>query len=66
MKLKSSVSLRDARLIVFDDGQPLHRAYAVVLESDETGLTVQFSDRASTTRIQFTDTRWTNYLTVID
>lgn len=50
--------------IVYDDGRPGHYVKAVVLNADERGMTVQFEDRADTTRISFNDQAWMKFIAV--
>lgn len=51
--------------IIYDDGRAGHRdARAVVLSITDSGMVVQFSDRADTTSIAFYDKAWMQYITV--
>jgi hypothetical protein len=51
--------------IIYDDGRKGHSGVkAVILESDAKSMTVQFDDRAATTKIYFTDKEWMDFITV--
>ena len=68
MKLQSTLDqIKKGGRIVYDDGRPGHAGVlATVLAVDETGMTVQFDDRADTTRIQFSDKGWMDYIEVAE
>ena len=52
--------------IVYNDGRTGHtNATATVLSVSESGMVVQFDDRADTTSIQFDDESWMKYLSVV-
>lgn len=49
--------------IVYNDGRAGHiDVLAIVLAVDSRGMTVQFSDRADTSRIQFVDRAWMDHI----
>lgn len=53
--------------ISYDDGRPLHRGVqATILNVDDTGMTVQFDDRAQSTRISFSDREWMESIKLIN
>ena len=66
MKLRGTVDMiKKGGRIVYNDGRPGHtRARATVLAVDAKGMTVQFEDRADTTRIQFSDKGWMDFIEV--
>ncbi len=57
MKLNSTVDqIKKGGRIIYNDGRPNHSGVlATVLAVDRKGMTVQFDDRADTTRIAFSD-----------
>ena len=68
MKLGCTVDrIKKGGRIVYSDGRPGHSgALATVLGVDPKGMTVQFEDRADTTRIVFTDLQWMDFIEVAD
>ena len=49
--------------VIYDDGRPGHRKVrGEILATDEHGMTVQFKDRADTTRIRFADREWMDHI----
>jgi hypothetical protein len=51
--------------ILYNDNRPGHtKAMATVLSVDGKGMTVQFEDRADTTRIGFSDRGWVDFIEV--
>lgn len=49
--------------IVYNDGRLGHKGvFATVLEADANGMTVQFDDRADTTRIEFSERAWLEHI----
>ena len=53
--------------IVYNDGRLGHTGVpATVLAVDKAGMTVQFDDRADTTRIHFSDKGWMEYIEVAE
>lgn len=51
--------------IVYNDGRPGHTdVFATVLVVDAKGMTVQFEDRADTTRIAFSDRGWMDFIEI--
>ncbi len=68
MKLRSTVDqVTEGGRIIYDDGRPGHsKAQATVLAVDKKGMTVQFDDRADTTRIAFSDRAWMDFIEAVD
>ena len=66
MKLPGTVDqIKKGGRIVYNDGRPGHaNVFATVLAVDAKGMTVQFEDRADTTRIQFSDKGWMEFIEV--
>lgn len=59
----NATTIKAGDVLVYDDGRAGHSGVkAVVLSVNATGMTVQFEDRADTTRIAFTDKAWMDYL----
>jgi hypothetical protein len=53
--------------IAYDDGRPGHQGVkATVLAEDARGMTVQFDDRADTTCILFSDSKWMDFIWVVE
>lgn len=51
--------------IVYNDGRKGHSGVkAVILETDNKSMTVQFDDRADTTLINFSDKAWMDFITI--
>ena len=67
MKLNSTVDqIKKSGRIIYNDGRPGHsRVLATVLAVDKKGMTVQFDDRADTTRIAFADRGWMEFIEVV-
>ncbi len=67
MRLKTRDEVTNGSTISYDDGRPGHQdVRATVLEVvDGHGMLVQFEDRADTTYIPFSNSRWTDSLEVV-
>jgi hypothetical protein len=67
MKTKSTTDqIKKGGRIVYDDGRPEHKGVlATVLAVDTKGMTVQFDDRADTSRIAFSDREWMEFIDVV-
>lgn len=67
MKTKSKTDqIKKGGRIVYDDGRPDHKGVqATVLAVDTKGMTVQFDDRADTSRIAFSDREWMEFIKVV-
>lgn len=66
MKLRTRDQVKKGGRISYNDGRPGHQGVeATVLAVDERGMTVQFEDRADTTRILFSDARWIDFIEVV-
>jgi len=51
--------------IIYNDGRAGHKEVrAMVLSTDERGMTVQFEDRADVTRIGYSDKEWMLHIRV--
>jgi len=68
MKLNSTPDqIKKGGRIVYNDGRPGHKdVFATVLAVDAKGMTVQFEDRADTTRIAFSDRGWMDFVELAD
>ena len=68
MKLRSTLDqIKKGGRIIYDDGRPGHKGVlAAVLAVDAKGMTVQFDDRADTSRIAFSDKAWMDFIEVAD
>jgi hypothetical protein len=68
MKLNSTVDqIKKGGRIIYNDGRPGHSdVLATVLAVDKKGMTVQFDDRADSTRIAFSDRGWMKFIEVAD
>ena len=68
MKLRSTLDqIKPGVRIVYNDGRPGHKdVLATVLAADKKGMTVQFNDRADTSRIGFSDKGWMDFIEVAD
>ena len=68
MKLRSTLDqVKRGGRIVYNDGRPGHQGVeATVLTVDPQGMTVQFDDRADTTRILFSDRGWMKFIEVAE
>lgn len=68
MKLTSTIDrIKKGGRIVYNDGRPGHAGVlATVLAVDKKGMTVQFEDRADTSRIAFSDKAWMDYIELAD
>ena len=66
MKMRGTVDqIKKGSRIVYNDGRPGHTGViAEVLAVDAKGMTVQFEDRADTTRIAFSDKGWMDFIEV--
>jgi hypothetical protein len=65
MKLNVAHLVRKGGRIVYNDGRPGHQdVEASVLLVDSDGMTVQFYDRADTTRIKFSDPKWMDFISI--
>jgi hypothetical protein len=63
MKTKANEAWKVGDTLSYDDGREGHRGVtAKILHRDNTGVTVQFADRAAKTRIQFNQKAWMDYL----
>jgi hypothetical protein len=66
MKLNVAYQVKPGSRISYNDGRPGHEGVeATVLAVDAQGMTVQFDDRADTTRILFSDPRWMDFIAVV-
>lgn len=66
MKLSIQEQVRKGSRIAYDDGRGGHQGVeATVLTIDSHGMTVQFSDRADATYIQFSDRRWMDFISLV-
>ena len=51
--------------IIYDDGRPGHVGVrATIIDVNREAMTVQFDDRADTTRIAFADRGWMEFIKV--
>ncbi len=68
MKLRGTVDqIMKGGRIVYNDGRAGHtNVFGAVLEVDSNGMTVQFEDRADTTRIAFSDKGWMDFIEVAE
>ncbi|MEI6195920.1 MAG: hypothetical protein WCS42_16495 [Verrucomicrobiota bacterium] len=68
MKLNSTLDqIKKGGRIVYNDGRPGHAGVmATVLAVDAKGMTVQFDDRADTSRIAFSDRGWMDFIEVAE
>jgi len=68
MKLQSTLDqIKRGGRIVYNDGRPGHQGVlATVLAVDGKGMTIQFEDRADTSRIDFSDRGWMDFIEVAD
>ena len=68
MKIRGSIDqIRPGVRIVYNDGRPGHKGVtATVLAVDGKGMTVQFEDRADTSRIGFSDKTWMDFIELAD
>lgn len=68
MKLRSTADqIKKGGRTVYNDGRAGHKeVFATVLMVDAMGMTVQFEDRADTTRIEFSDRGWMDFIEVAD
>jgi hypothetical protein len=66
MKLRNPEDpLKKGDRIIYNDGRPGHQGVpATVIGVDDCGMTVQFDDRADTTRISFSDRAWMDFLAI--
>jgi hypothetical protein len=57
--------LHPGQTVVYDDGRPGHRGVsATICSVSESGMVVQFEDRADTTSIRFSDRPWMDHLKI--
>ena len=68
MRIRSTVDqIKKGGRIVYNDGRPGHSGvFATVIEVDQKGMTVQFEDRADTSRIAFSDLGWMDFIELAD
>lgn len=68
LKLKPMDKVKTGERIIYNDRRPGHeRVMANVLEFTEGhGMLVQFDDRSETTYIQFSDSRWMDFLGLVE
>lgn len=68
MELRGTVDqIKQGGRIVYNDGRPGHTdVFATVLALDAKGMTVQFEDRADTTRIAFSDRGWMDFIEIAE
>lgn len=68
MKINStSDQIKKGGRIVYNDGRPGHKGVmATVLAVDGKVMTVQFEDRADTSRIAFSDKAWMDFIELAD
>ena len=68
MKIRGTIDqIKPGRRIVYNDGRPGHKGVlATVLAVDKKGMTVQFVDRADTTRIAFFEREWMDFIELAD
>ena len=68
MKLRSTLDqIKKGGRIVYNDGRSGHKGVmATVLAVDRKGMTVQFDDRADTSRIVFSDRGWMDFIEVAE
>ena len=68
MKLRSTLDqIKKGGRIVYNDGRPGHKGVmATVMAVDKKGMTVQFDDRADTSRIAFSDRAWMDFIEVAE
>lgn len=64
MKLQGTVDqIKKGVSIVYNDGRAGHSGVlATVIEVNQNGITVQFDDRADSTRIAFSDRGWMDHI----
>ena len=60
MKIEQAMNLKPGDRVSFNDGRGA--ALGVVTYTDKTGMMVEFVDRASPSRIQFSSPEWMNHL----
>ena len=68
MRLTSTLDqIKKGGRIVYNDCRAGHKGVlATVLEIDSRGMTVQFDDRADTSRIEFSDRAWMDFIEVAE
>jgi hypothetical protein len=68
MKIRGTIDqIKLGSRIVYNDGRPGHEGVlATVVAVDQKGMTVQFDDRADTSRIAFSDKEWMDFIEVAD
>ena len=67
MKLNVAYQVKAGGRISYNDGRSGHEGVeATVLAVDAQGMTVQFDDRADTTRILFSESRWMDFISVVE
>jgi hypothetical protein len=66
IRYQPSKSAKPGDHILYNDERPGHtNVKAEILSVDGDGMTVQFEDRADTTRINFQDRQWMDHLTFL-
>lgn len=68
MRIRGTVDqIKKGGRIVYNDARPGHSGvFATVIEVDQSGMTVQFEDRADTSRISFSDRGWMDHIELAD
>ena len=68
MKTKGTIDqIKPCSRILYNDGRPGHSGVAAtVLAVDGKAMTVQFEDRADTSRILFSDKAWMDFIELAD
>jgi hypothetical protein len=68
MKLRSTLDqIKKGGRILYSDGRAGHKCVlATVLAADKKGMTVQFDDRANTSRIAFSDRGWMDFIEEVE
>ena len=68
MKISGTIDqIKLGSRIVYNDGRDGHKSVAAsVLAVDGKGMTVQFEDRADTSRIAFSDKAWMDFIELAD
>lgn len=67
MKVNIAYEVKPGSRISYNDGRPGHEGVeATVLAVDAQGMTVQFDDRAHTTRILFSEPQWMDFISVVE
>ena len=67
MKLRVRDQIKKGSRIPYDDGRPGHQGVeGTVLEVDADGMLGLFDDRADTNYIRFLDSKWMEFIGVIE